>query len=192
MGPEGKHMRRISLVSCLVIALAWVACQDDSPIMPPDDNGGPPPIDLTSFNGCWHVTGTPFQRFGPEVCRAALDSVLELLTVSADDSLFATIDDTASHLTFVAPYRGTGDFAGTTIEGDNGQVIATYLDDAGACLLATKISGPIFAQNGGSEFFADYSVIVHFDGGDSCETDDCKATFTFEGVRRPDGRCANP
>lgn len=185
-------MRRSSLVLCLVIALAWVACQDDSPIMPPDDNGGPPPVDLTSFNGCWHVTGTPFQRFGPSVCRPTLDSVLDLLTVTAGDSLFATIDDSASHLTFVAPYRGTGNFTGTTVEGDLGNVTVTYLHDAGPCLLATKIYGPLFAQNGGSEFFADYSVIVHFEGGDSCETDSCRATFTFEGVRRPGGRCGNP
>ncbi len=170
-----------------------MACQDENSVAPPDDQGGPPPIDLSAFTGCWHVTSTADGiRTGPQGCRAALDSVMALLTIVAGDSVFARID-TVTHLTFVEPYRGTGDFAGTDVRGlKGGTVKAVYHHNAGSCQLTTRISGSINAQEEDSQFEAFYTVLIHFEGDDSCATGDCGSYITFHGVRRPDARCEAP
>ena len=183
--------RRLFCVWVLAMVLTWAACDDDGDSMRPPDGNGAPAIDLSEFLGCWHVTGAGL-AFGQGPCRAALDSIIGLLTVRAGDSLFASID-TVTDLVFVTPYRGTGDFTGSNIVGRNGSVSAVYHHAAGECSLITTISGDLFAENGDREFTAFYIVNVRFGSAGPCSTaGSCAANLAFQGKRRPASTCAGP
>jgi hypothetical protein len=180
-----KHL--LSLL--LVLAIAFAACEDDESVMdPPPPNGSN--LDLSAFTGCWHVT-SGITAFGTGECRTALDSILAILDVNSEDSVFAFID-TVTHLTLVPPYYGTGDFTGTVITtGERlGDVQAVYHHEAGNCSLTTTISGPIDSGEGSEEFSASYIVEIRFTDSDSCsDIGNCTGFATFQCTRRPLGRC---
>jgi hypothetical protein len=181
-------MRRLLVpVWILVLFALALACGDDSPTETPD----PPEneVDLTYFEGCWHIRSNA-DVFGDGACRRALDSVVALFEVAGIDSLFAAVD-TVTDLAFVPPYAGTGDYSGTDIPDRQGTVHAVYKHAAGACSLVTTLSGSITAQ-GDSGFSAPYIVKIEFTGDDACtDIGDCSAYVLFQGTRRPDSRC-NP
>jgi hypothetical protein len=146
-------------------------------------------VDLTAFTGCWHIRSgsTVFGPPGP--CRTSLDSVVDILTIAGGESLFAAID-TVTHLGFVVPYYGKGDYTGTAVSGGLGAVLAEYRDVAGACTLVTRFDGDLIAS-GDSAFTASYLVNIQFAGDTLCtDAGGCTGFVTFEGRRRPDQRCA--
>jgi len=184
-----RRMRYLILAWFLALALVWAACgddDDDGPIQPPPPDDGE--VDLTAFEGCWHIRSgsTVFGPPGP--CRTSLDSVVDILTVAGAESLFAVID-TVTHLGFVEPYHGAGDYTGTTVSDRLGAILAEYRDVAGACTLVTSFDGDLIAS-GDSSFTASYLVRISFAGDTLCtDAGGCTGIVTFEGKRRPDSRC---
>lgn len=181
------RMRYLILAWLLALGLVWAACGDD------DGPTGPPPpagneVDLTTFEGCWHIRSgsTVFGPPGP--CRTSLDSVVDILTIAGTESLFAAID-TVTHLGFIEPYYGRGDFTGTTVSGRLGAILAEYRDVAGACTLVTRFDGDLTAD-GDTAFSASYIVRIAFAGDTLCtDNGGCTGFVTFTGRRRPDSRC---
>ncbi len=119
---KGLFMRRLlCLVWLLAVALLGLACgdDDDGTVAPPD--GDVDVVDLAAFEGCWHLRSQT-DVLAPEgtPCRRAIDSVVAFFEINGSDSVFATID-TVTHLSFVPPYRGTGNYAGTNIPGRKGR-----------------------------------------------------------------------
>lgn len=188
MNDQNNQLRRLVLLWLLALGLVWAACGDDGgegPIAPPDSDV----VDLSTFEGCWHVWSdtTVFGTPGSP-CRTAIDSVADILKVAGAESLFAAID-TVTHLGFVAPYYGRGDFTGTNVSDRQGSVLAEYRDVAGACTLITRFDGSLTAS-GDSAFYAFYTVRIGFAGDTLCTgAGSCGAFVSFEGRRRPDGRC---
>jgi hypothetical protein len=187
-------MRRLVLCWALVLAALWVACDDDdgdNGLIVPNGNGTT--VDLSTFEGCWHVR-SGITMLGQEgtPCRAALDSITDLfLEVAAFESVFVRID-TVTDLVFVDPYRGAGDFSGTDIPGRNGTVNAVYRHPAtDACTLVTTFSGSIQAR-GDTALDAPYIVDVQFDGDTTCSSlGSCSALVLFQATRRAEVTC-NP
>jgi len=181
-----QTMRRLLLPTWVLILVALVAaCSDDD--NPTDPNPQPTdPIDLTAFEGCWHVrSGTTV--FGSNTaCGRAIDSIAALFEVAGGESLFAPID-TVTDLSFVEPFVGHGDYTGTVIPDRNGTVEAVFRGVmAPGCTLVTRMSGSITAR-ADTGFFAPYILNVQFDGCDTCQTESAFVTFT--GTRRPATRC---
>jgi hypothetical protein len=186
-------MRRLLCLTWLlaVAFLGLASCGDDDD----DENGNGPPngdedvVDLTAFEGCWHLS-SGFTNLAPEgtPCRRAIDSVLDFFDVEASDSVFATID-TVTHLSFVPPYRGTGDYAGTNIPGRKGEVNAEFRHASGSgCSLVTTLEGDIYAE-GDTGFSAPYTLTLQFIGEAPCDSSNCRALVLFEGTRRPGTHC---
>jgi hypothetical protein len=180
-------MRRLLLPSWVLflVVVLMVACSDDD--SPTDTPMPVEPIDLTAFQGCWHVRSiATVVGNSNTACGRAIDSVAALFEVAGAESLFAPID-TVTDLSFVQPYVGHGDYTGTVIPDRNGTVEATFRHPiATGCTLVTRMTGSITAQSD-TGFFAPYSVHVQFDGCDTCHTQ--SAYVTFQGTRRPDARC---
>jgi hypothetical protein len=180
-------MHRLLLpVWVLALLILALACDDgDSPTDPPD--GSDDQVNLAFFQGCWHIRSNA-DVFGEGPCRRALDSVVALFEVAGVESLFATVD-TVTDLSFVPPYVGTGDYAGTVIPDRQGTVHAVFKHAAGACSLVTTLDGDITA-NGDTAFYAPYTLNIEFIGEDPCgDYGDCSASVLFQGTRRPDSRC---
>ena len=186
-------MRRLLCLTWLLVVafLGLASCGDDDD----DENGNGPPdgdenvVDLTAFEGCWHLRSgiTDFPTGNP--CQRAIDSVTALFEIESADSVFATID-TVTHLSFLPPYRGTGDYAGTNIPGRKGEVIAEFRHASGnGCSLVTTLDGPIYAV-GDTGLFTSYTLTLEFIGDAACDSSVCRAIVSFTGTRRPDGRCA--
>jgi hypothetical protein len=95
-----------------------------------------------------------------------------------------------THLTFVEPYRGMGDFSGTNIPPSGlGDVRAVYRHGLGPCSLTTTFDGSIEPRGDGG-FFAPYILNIRFDGDTTCTSlGGCSAFVLFEGTRRPDETC---
>jgi hypothetical protein len=172
-------------------SVGLLACDDEDDDGDPNDppNGGDV-VDLTAFEGCWHLQSFT-DVFGPPgtPCRRALDSVAALFEIDGRDSIFAVID-TVTDLSFVPPYRGTGDYAGTNIPGRKGEVLAEFRHANGTagCSLVTTLDGPLFAE-ADTGFSLNYILRLQFIGESPCDSSDCSGIVTFHGTRRPDGRC---
>jgi hypothetical protein len=185
-------MRRLlCLVWLLAVALLGLACGDDDDngtVEPPDGDEGV--VNLTAFTGCWHLS-TQTDILEPEgtPCHRAIDSVVALFEINGSDSVFATVD-TVTDLSFVPPYRGTGNYAGTNIPGRKGQVSAAFRHASGnGCSLVTSLDGPIYAE-ADTGFTVFYTLRLEFIGDAPCDSSGCAAFVTFEGTRRLDARCA--
>jgi hypothetical protein len=124
MNDQNNQLRRLVLLWLLALGLVWAACSDDDegPIAPPPDGDL---VDLSAFAGCWHIHSDTTVFGSPGPCRTSLDSIAGILTVAGSESLFAAID-TVTHLGFVAPYYGNGDFTGTNVSGREGDIVAEY------------------------------------------------------------------
>ena len=181
-------MRRLLVPAWILATLTIlaVACDDgDSPTDTPDPGGSE--VDLTSFEGCWHIRSAT-TVFGSGPCRRALDSVAALFDVDSADSLFAPVD-TVTDLAFVSPYAGSGDFSGTNIPDRQGTVHAVFEHVSGACTLVTTLYGSITAERD-TGFSAPYILEIEFTGDEACEdVGNCSAFVTFHGSRRPSSRC---
>ena len=185
--PANRRMRSLILAWLLALGLVWAACgDDDGTVEPPPPNGNE--VDLAVFEGCWHIRSGSSVFGPPGPCRTSLDSVVDLMTIAGGESLFAAID-TVTHLGFVEPYYGRGDYTGTTVSGRLGAVLAEYRDAAGACTLVTHFDGDLTAD-GDSAFTASYIVQIEFAGDTLCtDTGGCTGFVTFTGRRRADARC---
>jgi hypothetical protein len=179
-------MRRL-LIPVWVLALIILALACDDGGSPTET---PPPgneVDLTAFEGCWHIRSN-VSAFGSGPCRRALDSVLAIFDVDGIDSLFTAVD-TVTDLAFVAPYIGTGDYSGTNIPAREGTVHAVFEHAAGSCSLVTTLHGSLIAE-GDTGFSAPYILDLDFTGDDPCDDiGTCSAFVTFHGTRRPSSRC---
>jgi hypothetical protein len=169
-----------------LVVVLMVACGDDD--SPTDPDPIPvDPIDLTAFEGCWHVRSiADVIGNSNTACGRAIDSVAALFEVAGAESLFAPID-TVTDLSFVAPFVGHGDYTGTVIPDRNGTVEAVFRGVmAPGCTLVTRMSGSITALSD-TGFYAPYILYVDFNSCDTCDTE--AAYVNFQGSRRRADRC---